>query len=94
MESAARLWNEAGDVDGLAEAAAASGSPADRLAYAKALAVNGDAADAMEILIDLVGERGEHAEEARVALLDLFEVLGNDHALVGSYRRRLASALF
>jgi putative thioredoxin len=94
MESAARLWSDAGDVEELAAAAAASGSPEDRLAYAKALSVNGDAADAMEILVELVGERGEHSEDARVALLDLFEVLGNDHALVGTYRRRLASALF
>ncbi|MEX1271417.1 MAG: thioredoxin, partial [Acidimicrobiia bacterium] len=94
MESAGRLWGDAGDVESLAEAAAASGAPGDRLAYAKALSVNGDAADAMEILVDLVSERGELAEEARVALLDLFEVLGHDHALVGTYRRRLASALF
>jgi putative thioredoxin len=94
MESAARLWSDAGDVETLAAAAAASGSPEDRLAYAKALSVNGDAADAMEILVELVGERGEHSEVARVALLDLFEVLGHDHALVGTYRRRLASALF
>ena len=94
MESAARLWSDAGDVESLAAAAETSGSPEDRLAYAKALSVNGDAAAAMEILVDLVGERGEHAEDARVALLDLFEVLGNDHALVGTYRRRLASALF
>lgn len=94
MESAARLWGDAGNVEELAAAAAASGSPRDRLAYAKALSVNGDAADAMEILVELVGERGELAEEARVALLDLFEVLGHDHALVATYRRRLASALF
>ena len=94
MESAARLWSDAGDVEALAAQAAASGSAEDRLAYAKALSVNGDAAEAMEILVDLVGERGEAAEEARVALLDLFEVLGNDHALVGTFRRRLASALF
>lgn len=94
MESAGRLWGDAGNVEELAAAAAATGSPGNRLAYAKALSVNGDAADAMEILVDLVGERGEHAEEARIALLDLFEVLGHDNALVGTYRRRLASALF
>ena len=94
MESAARLWSDGGDVEELAAAAAASGAPGDRLAYAKALSINGDAAEAMELLVELVAERGDLAEEARVALLDLFEVLGNDHALVGTYRRRLASALF
>ncbi len=93
MEAAARLFGGAGDLESLA-AAAASGSDADRLAYAKALSVNGDVADAMEILVDIVAGRGDLAEAARTSLLDLFELLGNDHALVSDYRRKLASALF
>ena len=93
LESAARLWSSSGDVAALA-AAARSGTPQDRLAYARALAVDGDSEEAMELLVGIVAERGELADEARLTLLDLFEVLGHDHALVSQYRRKLASALF
>lgn len=93
LEAAARLWSGSGDLDALA-AAAENGSDKDRLAYAKALSVNGDAADAMRILVELVGNKGDTAEDARAALVDLFDVLGNDNALVSEYRRKLASALF
>lgn len=93
LEAAARLWSASGDLEALA-AAAENGSAEDRLAYAKALSVNGDAADAMQILVDLVGEKGDAAEDARASLVDLFEVLGADNALVSEYRRKLASALF
>jgi len=93
MEAAARLWAGTNDVAALAEAAE-SGSDADRIAYAKALSVQGDPAEAMRLLVEIVGARGEPAEEARTSLLDLFEILGNDHPLVSEYRRKLASALF
>jgi putative thioredoxin len=93
MEAAARLWGGVGDIAALGQAAE-SGSEQDRLRFARALSVNGDTAEAMQILVDLVGERGETAEDARAALLDLFEVLGQDHPQVGTFRRKLASALF
>jgi putative thioredoxin len=93
LEAAARLWSDDRDLDELS-AAAASGSDADRIAYARALSVNGNAADAMEILVEIVAGRGDAAEEARTSLLDMFELLGDDHALVSEYRRKLASALF
>lgn len=93
MEAAARLWGGVGDIAALTQAAE-SGSEHDRLKLARALSVNGDTADAMQIFVDLVGERGDTAEDARAALLDLFEVLGQDHPQVGTFRRKLASALF
>jgi putative thioredoxin len=93
LESAARLWSSSGDVAALA-AAARSGTARDRLAYARALAVDGDAEEAMELLVQLVAERDDLADEARLTLLDLFEILGQEHALVSQYRRKLASALF
>ncbi|MFP5333172.1 MAG: tetratricopeptide repeat protein [Acidimicrobiia bacterium] len=93
LEAAARLWADGGDLAALRETAG-SGSDHDRLRYAKALAVDGDTAEAMQLLVDLVAERGELAEEARAALVDLFELLGQNHPLVGEYRRKLASALF
>lgn len=93
MEAAARLWGGPQQLEELA-AAATSGSDADRLAYAKALSVGGDVATSMEILLELVADRGDHADEARATIVDLFEVLGSDHPLVPEYRRKLASALF
>ncbi|MEX2278602.1 MAG: thioredoxin [Acidimicrobiia bacterium] len=93
LEAAARLLSGGGDLEALA-VAAESGAGPDRLAYAKALSAGGDAAEAMELLVELVSERGDEAEDARTALLDLFEVLGNEGPLVSTYRRRLASALF
>lgn len=93
MEAAARLLAGSRDTDDLS-AAAESGSDADRLALARALAIDGDTDQAVEILLALVAGRGDLADEARTTLLDLFEILGNDHALVPGYRRKLASALF
>lgn len=93
MEAAARLWAGSHDVAALT-AAAESGTDTDRIAYAKALSVQGDPAEAMRILVEIVGGRGDLAEDARTSLLDLFEILGNDHPLVSEYRRKLASALF
>jgi putative thioredoxin len=93
MEAAARLWGERRDVAELARLAE-TGDAAARLAYAKALSVDGDIATALEMLVELVAERGEQAEDARASMLDLFEILGNGHALVSEFRRRLASALF
>lgn len=93
LEAAARLWADGGDIATL-RTAAESGDEGDRLALARALAVDGDTAEAMETLVDIVASRGDLAEEARTSLLDLFELLGQSHPLVTEYRRRLASALF
>lgn len=93
LEAAGRLWADGGDIASL-RAAADSGQDRDRLALARALAVDGDTAEAMQILVDIVAARDELADEARASLLDLFELLGQTHPLVTEYRRKLASALF
>jgi thioredoxin-like negative regulator of GroEL len=41
-----------------------------------------------------VRARGDRRDEARLAMLDIFEVLGDDHPLTITYRRQLGSALF
>ncbi len=93
VSAAARLA-PAGDVAAL-EAEAASGRPEPVLALALALAGRGDHRRALELLVDLVGRREpEISDRARLAALDVFEVLGPDHPVTLEYRRRLASALF
>jgi thioredoxin-like negative regulator of GroEL len=42
----------------------------------------------------VVRERGDASDEARLAMLDIFEVLTNEHPLTAVYRRQLASALY
>ncbi|MDH3518112.1 MAG: thioredoxin [Acidimicrobiia bacterium] len=92
MAAIARLAG-AGD-PGELEAAAAAGQPEARLDLAVALAAAGDQEKALEALLELVAEKSEISDQARLTMLDLFEILGPDDPLTAAYRRRLASALF
>ena len=65
-----------------------------RLEAGRGLAAQGQSADALELLLSVVEEKGETAEEARQSMLDLFNVLGADHPLTADYRKRLAAAIF
>ncbi len=65
-----------------------------RIELGTALAAHGDHEAALEHLLQVVAARGLARDEARKAMLDIFEVLGADHPLAASFRRRLASALF
>ncbi len=49
---------------------------------------------ALPELLEKVSNGGDDRAEARQTMLDIFELLGNDHPLTGQYRRQLASALF
>jgi len=62
----------------------------DDLAGAKRLATQERWGDALEAMLALV--KGD--PEARAAMVDVFNVLGDENALVPEYRRKLASALF
>ena len=70
------------------------GQPEARLDLAVALAAAGDQEKALEALLELVAEKSEISDQARLTMLDLFEILGPDDPLTATYRRRLASALF
>ncbi len=50
--------------------------------------------EGLQHLLYAVGLGGDTREDARVAMLDIFEVLGQDDPLTAQYRRKLASALF
>lgn len=90
----ARLEGADGDLDALAKAAEDESDLQAGLEYGRALAAAGRHREALEVLLRVVAARGgDVSDEARQAILDLFEVLGDD-PLVGEYRRKLANALF
>jgi putative thioredoxin len=77
--------------------AAVEADPADagaRLALARALASSSEFEPALDHMLAVVRTRGEFKDEARQAMLDIFEVLGNEHPLTATYRRQLTNALF
>jgi putative thioredoxin len=65
-----------------------------RIDLGKALAADQQFEPSLEALLEAVLPGGETRDEARKAMLDVFEVLGPEHELTAAYRRRLASALF
>lgn len=95
LQSLARTRQGAGDLDELRSAV--DRAPEDwstRLAYGKALAANGRNQEALEQLLTVVEARvGDESDEARQAVLDIFEVM-DDPEVVSTYRRRLANSLF
>lgn len=78
-----------------AEAAASPDDVAAQLAVADLDLVGGHVEDAFGRLVDFIGRNfGPEREEARVRLLELFEVVGATDPRVSSARQRLARALF
>jgi putative thioredoxin len=69
--------------------------PEVHLEYSKAMAAAGRYEEAFTGLLAIVELRREDiSDQARVVMVDLFELLGNDDPVTQTYRRRLASALF
>jgi putative thioredoxin len=95
LQAAARLRQSAGDDISVLEAVALQdpdNGPA-QMDLAKALAAHSEFEPALDRLLALVRRKGESKDEARLAMVDIFEVLGNDHPLTSTYRRQLATAL-
>ncbi|MCP4305783.1 MAG: thioredoxin [bacterium] len=65
-----------------------------RIELALAQAGRADYEPALEQLMDVIRSGGSSKEDARVAVIDIFDVLGDGHPLTTTYRRQLASALF
>jgi putative thioredoxin len=86
-----------GSADEAALRARVNADPKDfaaRLDLGRALAATRRHAEALELLLEVVRRSAEHADEARKAVLDVFELLGPQHELTQQYRRQLAQALF
>ncbi len=96
LQSAARLRQSAG-VDMSALEAVVQTDPTNdqaQLELARALAAHSEFEPALDRMLDVVKRRGEGKEEARLAMVDIFGVLGSDHPLTATYRRQLATALY
>ncbi|MEN8234498.1 MAG: thioredoxin [Actinomycetota bacterium] len=96
LQSAARLKASSGeDLSDLEARVAADPSDGDaKLELAKALAAHSEFEPALDNLLSVVRAKGPRKDEARIAVLDIFGVLGDEHPLTQTYRRQLASALF
>ena len=96
LQSAARLSASRGS--NLTEIeqrlSAESDSDTIRIELAMALAGRAEYEPALDHLLGVVKTRGAGKDDARKAMLDIFEVLGDGHPLTNTYRRQLASALF
>ncbi len=95
IRSTIRTRRGAGDIDELRRQVELDPSDVQaRLAYARGLAAASQAEQAMDEYLAIITDGDEDAaEEARKAMLDLFQTI-DDPDLVSTYRRRLASALF
>jgi putative thioredoxin len=96
LQGAARLREAAGtDISVLESAVHAN--PDDfnaQLELARALAARGEYEPALDKMLAVVRAGGEGKDDARLAMVDIFGVLGADHPLTLTYRRQLASALY
>ncbi|RZV43432.1 MAG: thioredoxin [Acidimicrobiia bacterium] len=96
LRATARLTSSEG-ADLPALSAAVEADPEDgaaRIELAKALAAGAEFEPALDHYLAVVRNKGERLNEARTAMIDIFEVLGADHPLSLMYRRELASALY
>lgn len=92
LRSRLHLSTSGGDVDDL-RAAADRGDGEARVALGRALAGRGSYEEALETLLAAVGDPLVR-EEARQAVIEVFDVLGPSHELVRRMRPRLASMLY
>lgn len=65
-----------------------------RIELARSLTAHTEYEPALDHLLTVVRAKGEEADEARIAILDVFEILGSEHPLTLTYRRELANALY
>ncbi|MCP3975458.1 MAG: thioredoxin [bacterium] len=96
LQSAARMaTSRSDDIPGLEQALSLDpNSSLARINLAKALAATNEYEPALDHYLHVVRSKDPAMDEARVGMLDIFGVLGDEHPLTVAYRRQLASALF
>jgi putative thioredoxin len=96
LEAAARVTAAQGvDISDLEASLAENPDDAEsRIELAQALAANGEHEAGFDHLLAIVTDKGDHMEQARLAMVDIFGLLGDEHPLTVSYRKALANALF
>jgi putative thioredoxin len=96
LQGAARMATARGDdISGLEAALTADpNSGRARIMLARALAARNEFEPALDHYLHVVRAKGKDQDEARLGMLDIFGVLGDEHPLTATYRRQLASALF
>jgi len=96
LQAAARLRRSAGDDISELEAEATANPHDDKaqMKLTRALAAHSEFEPALDRLLAVVQRKGAGKEDARRAMVDIFEVLGNEHPLTATYRRLLATALY
>ena len=94
---AAAKMTESADVDIGSLETAAIADPNDHgiaLQLAKARAATGEHEPALEALLAIVEAQVEESDDARLTMIDLFDLLGVEDSTVATYRRKLATAIF
>ena len=96
LQAAARLGQSRADDLGTLEAAVTADPEDDSAAirFATALAGRGEYEPALDQLLAVVRKRRDSLDDARTAIIDIFDVLGDEHPITITYRRQLANALF
>lgn len=96
LQSAARMATaRSDDISGLEQALALDPSSASaRINLARALAATTEFEPALDHYLHVVRAKAPEMDDARLGMLDIFGVLGDEHPLTIAYRRQLASALF
>ncbi len=96
LQSAARMATaRTDDISGLEQALSLDPQSAiARINLAKALAATSEYEPALDHYLYVVRSKDPAMDEARIGMLDIFGVLGDEHPLTVAYRRQLASALF
>lgn len=94
LTALATMSAAAADLDTIAQDYEADPSSANRVSLAKALAGAGQSEAGFELLLDAVRLRDDDSDASRMAMIEIFDMLGSEDPLVGQYRRQLANALY
>ncbi len=99
LKSQLDLREAAAETGGVEEArAAVSANPSDlslKIKLADTLAVSRKFEEALDLCLDVIrADRDGLGQEAKTSMLKIFDMIGPTSAIVSTYRRKLATALY